>query len=47
MQRFINQSGREPVTDDTFKKLKKQDDDIRKQIVELTKKRARLTADDD
>lgn len=36
--RFVNQGGREPVTDNTFKKLKKQDDDIRKQIVELTKK---------
>jgi hypothetical protein len=34
----VNQPSREAASDDTFKKLKKQDDDLRRQIIELTKK---------
>lgn len=35
----MNQHGREVVTEDTFKRLKKQDDDIRRQLIEVTKKK--------
>lgn len=38
IEKFINQPLREAASDDTFKKLKKADDDLRRQIIELTKK---------